>query len=101
MASRAEFLRSEREKLLKVVAAEQQAAGSLRQSVDALQGQVGRGPCRVRGEGAGAAATWTLGHTCVGKGTGGTLGMAVDCTWCGLPSAEGWPLGGMLSRMPC
>ncbi len=42
VSSRAEFLRSEREKLLKVAQAEQQQAAALRQSVEALQAQVQR-----------------------------------------------------------
>jgi len=40
LSSRAEFLRSEREKALKLLQAEQQQSASLRQSVEALQSQV-------------------------------------------------------------
>ena len=40
LSARAEFLRSEREKALKLLQAEQQQSASLRQSVDALQSQV-------------------------------------------------------------
>ena len=39
LSSRAEFLRAEREKALKLLHAEQQQSASLRQSVEALQSQ--------------------------------------------------------------
>ena len=41
LSSRADFLRSEREKLIKVLQAEQHQAASMKQTVEALQAQVG------------------------------------------------------------